>query len=442
MWKGFLNNFYAVKQNTISVTVIITSLALLGVIITQLFWANNAIQLRNEQFDQHIDLGLNKIVNQLLTLQNDPVLLERFKYDNKNDFTNHIKFIHSVQPQLIDSIIKSEFQNLGQENTFYYGIYEKDKGAFLLGRYEGNEGQILASKFNIMVSCIFQPETYWLGVYFPFQTSYIFKKMQRYILLSAFFILIIIGSFWFVIYSLLKQKKLSEIKADFVNNMTHEFKTPISTISVASEMLFKEHIFENKELVNKYARVIFDENTRLKDQVEKVLQVATLEKGDFKLNLQSVNVHELLEELISNFEVAIIQRKGKVFSRLHATEYIILADKNHFTNVILNILDNANKYSTTKPEITVSTRSNKKGVTISVEDKGIGMAHEHQGDIFKKFHRIATGNIHDVKGFGIGLYYVKTIVEAHGGNLKVGSELGKGSRFDVFSPFKAYPDNS
>lgn len=430
------------KQNTITITVIITSLALIGVITTQMFWVNNAIQLRGEQFNQHVNLGLNKIVNQLLTLQNDSVLLERFKLDDRNDFTNHIKFIHSVQPQLIDSIINSEFQNLGPDNTYYYCIYEKKSETFLLGRYEGYEGQILNSRFNIAISCIFQPETYWLGVYFPFQTSYVFKKMQRYILLSSFFILIIIGSFWFVIYSLFKQKQLSEIKADFVNNMTHEFKTPISTISVASEMLFKEHVFENKEMVNKYAKVIFDENSRLKEQVEKVLQVATLEKGDFKLNPQSFNVHKLLEELISTFEVAISQRNGKVISQLNASENIILADKNHFNNVILNILDNANKYSTTEPEITVSTRSNKKGITISVEDKGIGMAYEHQGAIFKKFHRIPTGNIHNVKGFGIGLYYVKTIVEAHGGNLKVGSELGKGSRFDIFFPFRSSPDNS
>ena len=430
------------KQKTITITIIITSLALLGVIVTQLFWVNNAVQLKNEQFNKNVNLGLNKIVNQLLTLQNDSILLERFKLDNSDEVTNHIKFLHAVQPQLIDSIIKSEFHRLDLATTFYYGIYEKADNKFLLGNFSGYNSEILDSRHNIPVSCIFQPQTYWLGIYFPFQTSYIFKKMQLNIILSAFFMLVIIGSFWFVIYSLFRQKKISEIKVDFVNNMTHEFKTPISTISVASEMLFKEHVISNKTMVTKYARVIFEENARLKGQVEKVLQVATLEKGDYNLKLITFNAHELLMELITNFEVAILQRNGKVFARLNAAQNTIMADKGHFNNVILTILDNANKYSTDNPDITISTRSNSKGITISIEDKGVGMAHEHVSGIFKKFHRIPTGNVHNVKGFGIGLFYVKTIVEAHGGNVNVNSELGRGSRFDVFFPFHAHLDKN
>jgi two-component system phosphate regulon sensor histidine kinase PhoR len=427
------------KQRTITVTIIITSLALLGVIVTQLYWVNSAVQLKNEQFNQKANLGLNKIVNQLLTLQNDSILLERFKLDNVNEYTNHIKFIHSVQPKLIDSVIKSEFLRLDLGAIFYYGIYEKEHSKFLLGNYDGFQNEILTSRHNIAVSCIFQPETYWLGVYFPYQSSFVFKKMQANIILSAFFMLVIIGSFWFVIYSLFRQKKISEIKTDFVNNMTHEFKTPISTISVASEMLVKEHVIKNENMVSKYARVIFDENTRLKSMVEKVLQVATLEREDYRLKLKTFNVHEVLDNIIRNFEVPVSQRNGKIFSRLNAARNSIIADKDHFNNVVITILDNANKYSTNEPDITISTRSNTKGLTISIEDKGIGMANEHLANIFKKFHRIPTGNVHNVKGFGIGLFYVKTVVEAHGGNVKVNSELGKGSRFEVFFPFQTKP---
>jgi two-component system phosphate regulon sensor histidine kinase PhoR len=425
------------KQRTIAITIVITSLALIGVIVTQLYWVNNAVQLKNEQFKQKVNLGLNKIVNQLLTLQNDSVLLEKYKLDNGDSFTNHIKFIHAIQPQLIDSIINSEFFHLSQHANFYYGIYEEEGSHFLLGNYAGFQDEILNSQHNIAVSCIFQPETYWLGIYFPFQSSYVFKKMQANIIMSAFFMLVIIGSFWFVIYSLFRQKKLSEIKTDFVNNMTHEFKTPISTISVASEMLFKEYVIEDKNMVTKYARVIFDENARLKDQVEKVLQVATLEKGDYRLKLKSIDVHALLNDTIRNFEVAVSQRNGKIFSRLNAANSTILADRGHFNNVVITILDNANKYSADAPDITVSTRSNSKGIVVSIEDKGIGMAREHQANIFKRFHRIPTGNVHNVKGFGIGLFYVKTVVEAHGGHVSVSSDLGKGSRFDVFFPFHA-----
>jgi two-component system phosphate regulon sensor histidine kinase PhoR len=425
------------KQRSITITIIITSLALLGVIVTQLYWVNNAVELKNEQFNQKANLGLNKIVNQLLTLQNDSILLERFKLDSGNEYTNHIKFLHSVQPQLIDSVIKSEFLRLDLGAKYYYGIYEKESSEFLLGNFDRFQEDILTSHHNVAVSCIFQPETYWLGVYFPHQSSYVFKKMQVNIILSAFFMLVIIGSFWFVIYSLFRQKKLSELKTDFVNNMTHEFKTPISTISVASEMLSKEHVIGDKKMVSKYARVIFDENVRLEGMVEKVLQVATLEREDYRLKLKSFDVHKLLNDTIRNFEVTVSQRNGKIFSRLNAASSSILADKGHFNNVVITILDNANKYSANEPDITLSTRSNSKGITISIEDKGIGMASEHQVNIFKKFHRISTGNVHNVKGFGIGLFYVKTVVEAHGGKVSVKSELGKGSRFEVFFPFYA-----
>jgi len=428
-----------VKQRTITITIIITSIALLGVIVTQLHWVNNALERKNEQFNQKANLGLNKIVNQLLTLQNDSILLDRFKLDSGNHFTNHIKFLHSVRPQLIDSVIKSEFQGLDLGKTFYYGIYEKVSSKFLLGNFKGHQDQILNSQHNIAVSCIFQPETYWLGIYFPFQTTHVFKKMQVNIILSAFFMLVVIGSFWFVISALFRQKKLSEIKSDFVNNMTHEFKTPISTISVSSEMLTKEHVINDKNMVAKYARVIFDENIRLKGLVEKVLQVAALERKDYKFNIKIIDVHELLNDIIRNFEVTVSQRNGKIFARLNAAETRISADKGHFKNVIITILDNANKYSANEPDITISTRSNDKGVSISIDDKGIGMATEHQANIFKKFHRIPTGNVHDVKGFGIGLFYVKTVVESHGGYVRVKSELGKGSRFEVFFPYHANP---
>lgn len=426
------------KQKTITITIIITSLALLGVTVTQLFWVSDAVSLRNEQFNKDVSLGLNKIVNQLLTLQNDSLLLQKFKTSDTSGFTNHIKFIHTLQPQLIDSVIKSEFKRFSPNHKFYYGIYEKKTGEFLLGNYSGYKDKIIRSKHNISISCIFQPETYRLGVYFPNQTAFVFQKMKVNLILSAFFMLVIIGCFWFVIVYLLRQKKISEIKADFVNNMTHEFKTPISTISVASEMLLKEHVVNDKENVNKYARVIFDENTRLKDQVEKVLQVATLEKGNYKLKLEAFHVHEVLKEIVGNFEVTLDPQNGKIFSRFNAAQDKIMADRQHFSNVLINILDNARKYSKDAPEITISTRSNRKGITISVEDKGIGMSRENQTNIFRNFYRIHTGNIHNVKGFGIGLYYVKTIVDAHNGNIRVSSEPGKGTRFDIFFPFVKY----
>ena len=424
------------KRKTILITVLVTTLALMGVIITQYFWVKNAIALRKEQFDQTVNIGLKRVVNQLTMIQNDTSIIRNYCLASSKDFSLQSQYIRSIDPPLLDSLVKTEFGNLDVDQEYYYGIFGETENEFLLGQFKGFEDKILQSEHILAVSCIFQKDQYTLGIYFPNQPKFVLQSMKLYILLSAFFILVTIASFWFVIHSLFKQKKLSEIKADFVNNMTHEFKTPISTISVASEMLMKENVYENPEKLLKYAHIIFDENARLKNQVEKVLQVAILDRGDYKLRFKEIDVHEILQVLIDNFQMIISKNKGTVFSRLNAANSFIEADRSHFTNVLHNLLDNAEKYSREVPEITVSTWSNPSGIFICIEDKGIGMANEHLQHIFKKFHRIPTGDVHDVKGFGIGLFYVKTIVEAHGGTIKVSSEPGKGSKFTVFFPFK------
>ncbi len=415
---------------------VVTALALIGVIVTQFFWVKNAITLREEQFNQTVNIGLKRVVNQLTTLQNDTSILRNFCGNSAIDVSLHTQFIHAIDPALLDSMVTTEFKNLAVDQDYYFGIFGETENSFVKGRFKGFEDKILHSDHKLAISCIFQQDQYLLGVYFPNQPKFVLRSMQLYIALSAFFILVTIASFWFVIHSLFKQKKISEIKADFVNNMTHEFKTPISTISVASEMLMNSNIHQVPEKLLKYAHIIFDENNRLKNQVEKVLQVAILDRGDYKLSLHKIDVHEILQVLVENFQLIIAKNNGVIFSRLNAANHLIEADRIHFTNVVHNLLDNAEKYSQKPPEIAVSTWSNLSGIFISIEDKGIGMASEHQQHIFKKFHRISTGNIHDVKGFGIGLFYVKTIVEAHGGSIKVNSVPGKGSKFTLFFPFK------
>lgn len=225
------------------------------------------------------------------------------------------------------------------------------------------------------------------------------------------------------------------MKTDFVNNMTHEFKTPIATVSFTSEMLQKENIRTNPEKVAGYADIIFTESQRLKNQVDQVLQVAILDKKDYSLKLQPVDVHQLINQVVERFEIVVSERNGHIMKRLNAAGNIITADAQHITNVLNNLFDNANKYSPEKPEITISTHSDRKGIMITVDDCGIGMSDRDTREIFKKFHRVSTGNLHDVKGFGIGLFYVKTIIEAHGGWIDVKSKPGKGSTFLVWVPF-------
>ncbi|MFP4470356.1 MAG: sensor histidine kinase [Bacteroidales bacterium] len=430
------------KSKTITITIVVTTLALIGVIITQLYWVKNSMELQREQFHQNVQLGMKRVVNQLMALQNDTAVSSQF-LTTTDMGTIHNQFIRSVDPDLIDSMISRELRNLRVSDTYYYGVVEKNNQEFIIVSNPGMKESLLSSVHQVLISCIFQKDQYTLSVYFPQQESFIMNRMILNIILSAFFMLVIIGSFMFIITSLFRQKRLSEIKTDFVNNMTHEFKTPISTVSVASEMLMKENVLSNPEKIVRYAQIIYDENIRLKNQVEHVLQVAILDRRDYKLKLRQVDVHELLEQVSKSFDVPLKQRDGELRMRLNAADSVIYADRNHLTNVFHNLLDNANKYSPERPEITVSTTSSRKGIKITVQDRGIGMPEDQARHIFKKFHRIPTGNIHDVKGFGIGLYYVRTIVEAHAGTIKVHSSPGKGSDFVLFLPFgKTDPENA
>lgn len=423
------------KRKLFSVIIIITAIALSGIIITQFYWVKDALNTKNEQFYQNAHLGLKRVVNQIMSLQNDSATA--VKLLNLSDEQNyHIKFINSLDTNLISRMIKNEFDNLELCNVFYFGIYKKGTRDFIMINNPKYESQIFNSEHNAQISCVFQKQKFMLAVYFPLEKPFIYSSMQVYIILSAIFMIIVIIGFWLTAGSLLRQKKLSEMKTDFVNNMTHEFKTPISTISFTSEILKKENIRSNPDKVNNYAEIIYAETQRLKNQVDQVLQVAILDRKDYSLKFAEIDVHEIITELTDRFELTVEERGGKILKRLNAAEHTVFADRYHITNILTNLLDNANKYSLQSPEITVSTHSNRKGLYITIDDQGIGIAESDRDDIFKKFHRVSTGDLHDVKGFGIGLYYVKAMVDAHEGKIEVKSKQGKGSTFTVWLPYK------
>jgi two-component system phosphate regulon sensor histidine kinase PhoR len=260
------------------------------------------------------------------------------------------------------------------------------------------------------------------------------RKILWWMILCFVLIGMLVFGFSFAIYSFFKQKRLSEMKSDFVNNMTHEFKTPMATISLASEMLQKPAVLTSTPKATKYASIIYDENQRLRNQVEHVLQIAVLDKHEYQLKLAEFDLHELIESVTGNFRIMLKDRKGKLEFIPCAEKKLLKADKMHVRNMLLNLLDNADKYSNGAPQITVRTRNYSDGIVFSVEDKGIGISAENQKHVFKKLFRVHTGDVHDVKGFGLGLYYVKSMAEAHGGYVKVKSEPGKGSRFEVYLP--------
>ncbi len=273
-------------------------------------------------------------------------------------------------------------------------------------------------------------------LYFPKEKQFLISQLWITLSISVFLVIIIILTFTYTIYTILKQKKISEMKNDFINNMTHEFKTPISTISLACEALRDKDIIKSENLYDNYISVINEENRRLGSMTERILQSAKLEKGEIILRKEELNIEEIILEAINNIKLQVDKKSGKIITDFKAQSINIFADKVHITNVIFNLLDNAIKYSPVNPLIEIVTENSFSGLLISVKDNGTGISKANQKKIFDKLYRVPTGNIHNVKGFGLGLSYVKAIVEQHSGKVSLESELNKGTKFILFLPLE------
>lgn len=277
-----------------------------------------------------------------------------------------------------------------------------------------------------------------LWVIVPNSSGVVLKELRWRIVIAGLFTLIIFAAFYLTVNTMLRQKKLSEIKNDFINNMTHEFKTPLATISLAVDAMKNDKVIGDKEKLNYFSSIIKEENQRMNRQVETILKAALLEKQEVNLMLKPTHVHDVIKDIADNFALQLNDKNGKVEMDFEATNDLIDADEVHFPNLINNLIDNSVKYAkdNVPPEIKISTIANGKNMTIRLEDNGIGMAKETVKRIFEKFYRAHTGNVHNVKGFGLGLSYVKTMVDAHGGHIKVDSMPGKGSIFTLELPLK------
>jgi len=358
------------------------------------------------------------------------VFEEMFNYKYNRSIENR------TDPVKLDSLIKVELTNKGIYTEYEYGIFSPVKNQMVIektGKYH-NELIEKSVAFNIFPSDLFRAPEYLL-IYFPKKETYLFTQTWLILFIAAILILFIILSFVYTIRTIIKQKRLGEMKNDFINNMTHEFKTPVSTISLACQALTDDDIVKSEMLYQNYLHVISDENKRLGVMAEKILQTAVLEKGQIKLKKEPLDIHFIINEVIKNINLQVEAKERKIITELNATSCIINADKVHITNVIYNLVDNANKYTPENPRIILATESNDSGVYFSVEDNGIGISHANLKKIFEKLYRVPSGNIHNVKGFGLGLSYVKTIVEMHNGNVDVVSELKKGSKFTIYLPF-------
>lgn len=341
-----------------------------------------------------------------------------------------------INQKALERALKEEFNNANINLDYKYAIYSFPQGQEQ--KIYGNEGfnpdNKIPYKSLLFPNDVIDPKPNYLFVYFPKRQSYLLKEAGLMVIPTAILTALLIGIFVYTILIILKQKKLSNIKNDFINNMTHELKTPISTISLASQMLHDNSVSNTPRTIEHVSNVILQESKRLGFQVEKVLQMAVFNEGRLKLKFKDVHLNELINNVILNFEIRVKSKNGTLTSTIAAENDLIKGDEVHITNVIFNLLDNAMKYGKDVPAIEVNTENKKDFVVVSVKDNGIGIAKEHQAQIFERFYRVPTGNVHDVKGFGLGLSYVKKIIDSHQGKIKVESALNKGTKFMIYLP--------
>lgn len=436
------------KKRTFLIIVSITGLALAGVIFIQFFWIRNAILLQEDQFDNRVRLALKGAVNQMYENKSDTCAEGLFCSRSCMQEDSLLK--NGLNVNALKPIIAKEFSEAGLQGPYVYGIFIPNASQPEYVSKRGFDPELLKSKHIASLSCIFKDDQMVLGAWFPDEKNRAMSGIFWWLLVCFILLTVLVFGFIFTIYSFLRQKKISEMKSDFVNNITHEFKTPIATISLASEMLLKPSVLSSETKARKYAGIIYDENIRLKNQVENVLQLASIDRGTFNLKYKSIDIHQLILKAAESFQLLVKEKNGSVKLLLNASNHQSYADCMHIENIISNLLDNAEKYSPGSPDITISTFNRNDHIVVAVEDKGIGISPENQKHIFRKMYRVHTGNLHDVKGFGLGLYYVKKLIEAHNGNVNLHSEPGKGSRFEISLPLdylshvspNQYPDEN
>jgi two-component system phosphate regulon sensor histidine kinase PhoR len=420
------------------IIVLLITLSVVGILFIQMQWIQNAMAVKRDQFEQYKtnairdirtamnNLYLEKYYRREGEVELDDALKERLL---RNNFTATMFTKDEITP-----IIQKALRNNNIKDPYEFNIIDSYENTII----SSDNFSVLhfekSTPIRLNTDNLNNQEILYL--YIRESNKYIISNMGWMIAASIILTTIIISAFALTVRTLFNQKKLSEIKSDFINNMTHELKTPLATISLAVDALNNHKVINDEEKIRYYSGMIREENKRMNKQVETILQAARIERQEISLNLQELNAHEIIRKVADNLTLQIQERKGTLNLNLKAAKHKIIADDVHFSNIIFNLLDNAIKYSREDAplQINLETVNNGSMFAIRVRDNGIGMNKETQARVFEKFYRAHTGNLHNVKGFGLGLSYVKAMVDAHHGRIKLESTLGKGSMFIVSFP--------
>lgn len=412
--------------------VILITLSLLGLMFLQMSWIQNVLLVQKQKYFVDLEnsyIGIqNGIKDRLASSQGyNP---ESVNWDNSQAADFFWDQLYRIPSDEINEIIKEELEKNHIDLSFEYAIIGNSDWNYI--QSPGYARNMYNNSFNRLLT---SDGRYTLSLYINRPKNYLLRRTSWMIGASVIFTIIIISAFAVTVRTVFRQKQLSEIKSDFINNMTHEFKTPLATISLAVDALSNTKVQTRPDQIDYYTGIIREENKRMNKQVEKILQAAQLDTSNLELNLQTVDVHQVVSTAAANIMLLIEEKNGTLEQKLGAKKFMIKADEVHFSNIIANLLDNAIKYSKDPTRIVIETfNPSSKLIGIRIKDNGIGMSKETINHIFEKFYRAHTGNLHNVKGFGLGLSYVKSVVDAHQGRIKVDSTLGKGSTFTIEFP--------
>ena len=410
--------------------VLLGALSIIGIISAQVFWVQKAYAFEEREFNQKVREALTVVSHQLAEFNgHDPNRENPVRQLGKDYFVVNVQDF--INEEVLEYYLSKELDYQHIEIGYEYAIYDCQSDQMIACKPEGalpSQPQLPAAEMPKSKEYL-----YYFGVRFPTKNQYLRASLGPWTFTT---LLVFVATIFFSysIFIILRQRRLSEIQRDFINNMTHEFKTPISTIAISSRVLSEEEIKDEPERLKSYANIISDEAQRLNTQVEKVLQVAKSEKEELSLKKEWLDVHEVLETAVNKLNLKSFGTDAKITSDLRAERRFIEADRTHFINVVWNLLDNAVKYSKEQVDICVRTVDSDKLLHVSIQDTGIGMAPDQLNKIFHKFYRIPTGNVHNVKGFGLGLHYVKNIAAAHKWKLQCDSTEGEGSIFTLSIP--------
>lgn len=420
------------NKNRIRKVILLGSISLIGIIIFQVFWSIRTFNTIDKQFNDKIKTALFEVAKKMSEFNHTQIPNENpVKQLYYNYFV--VDLNEHIDPPILEHFLKTEFAHNNIEVDYEYAIYDCYDDKMVYGNYISQDDSEMKSTPRQFQK--FDEYLYYFGLRFPGKTAYIFASTNLW-LLSGLVLVLAIAFFAYAISELIRQRKLTEIQKDFINNMTHEFKTPISTIGISAQVLSDPDIKEDPERLSNYAGIIYEQNKNLEEKIEKILQSSILERTRNMPEFSVLSLNDVIINTCNSFNVKLAEKKGEFILSLDDSIPEIKADRFHLSNTIFNLIDNAFKYSPENPRISITTKMNDNNILLEVSDNGFGIEEQYQKKIFGKFFRVPSGNIHDVKGFGLGLSYAKNVLRAHRWKIVVESRINEGSKFTIIIPVK------